>query len=414
MSAAETFLHRFDGLKGRLPGDHAVREAAATSFRATGFPTSRNEAWKYTSLRPLADIEFHEPILPVGGGEGLLARLPSLDVPALVFVDGRFRQDLSADLPDGIKMIGFARSPLFGRAGDEPLAALNTMLAEDGAVITVPEGVDAGTILLASLATDLHGKPVAFHPRHRIRLGRGAALTLLEINAGEGLYLHNPVMELHVAEDARLTHVRLQNEAIGAFHLATLYVDIAARGTYDGFSLVVGARLSRTEIHARLGGAGAAVHLNGAQLLRGTQHADFTSVIAHDAPGCASRQTVKNVLAGHARGVFQGRIEVARAAQKTDGYQMNQALLLSPTAEMDCKPELRIYADDVKCSHGATIGQLDTEQLFYLRSRGVPEAEARAMLVRAFLAEALDPIQNEAARSVLEAAVEKWWERQPA
>jgi len=156
------------------------------------------------------------------------------------------------------------------------------------------------------------------------------------------------------------------------------------------------------------------VHLNGAQLLGGRQHSDFTTVVSHDAPHCASRQTVKNVLAGRSRGVFQGRIEVARAAQKTDGYQMNQALLLSPEAEVDSKPELEIFADDVKCSHGATVGELDAEQLFYLRTRGIPEPEARSMLVRAFLAEAIDLIDNEPVRDVLDRLVESWWEKQAA
>ncbi len=162
-----------------------------------------------------------------------------------------------------------------------------------------------------------------------------------------------------------------------AFHLATLYVAIAANGTYDSFTLNLGGRLARTEIHAELTGPGATAHLNAAQLLAGTQHADFTTVVRHAAPHGTSRQTVKNVLAGRSRGVFQGRIEVARHAQKTDGYQMNQALLLSPDAEIDSKPELEIFADDVKCSHGATVGELDAEQLFYLRSRGIPDAEAR-------------------------------------
>jgi Fe-S cluster assembly protein SufD len=156
------------------------------------------------------------------------------------------------------------------------------------------------------------------------------------------------------------------------------------------------------------------VHLNAAQQLRGTQHADFTTVVAHDAPSCASRQTVKNVLSGRSRGVFQGRIEVAQVAQKTDGYQMNQALLLSPDAEVDSKPELRIHADDVKCSHGATVGALDPAQLFYLRTRGVPEAQARAMLVRAFLSEALDLVANPAARGALDGALTRWWEQEAA
>jgi len=160
-----------------------------------------------------------------------------------------------------------------------------------------------------------------------------------------------------------------------------------------------------------LQGAGAHAHLNAAQLLGGTQHGDITTVVHHTAPNCASRQTVKSVLNDAAHGVFQGRIEVDRIAQKTDGYQMNQALLLSDDAEMDIKPELQIFADDVKCSHGATIGALDPEQLFYLRSRGIPEAAARAMLIRAFLAEALEPVEHEAARAVFEAAIEDWWNK---
>ena len=183
-----------------------------------------------------------------------------------------------------------------------------------------------------------------------------------------------------------------RTKSLAAFHLSTLYAEIAERGTYDSFALNLGARIARTEAHVRLAGAKGIAHLNGAQLLGGAQHADFTTVVQHDAPSCTSRQTVKNVLAGRSQGVFQGRIEVARVAQKTDGYQMNQALLLSPDAEIDTKPELEIFADDVKCSHGATVGELDAEQLFYLRSRGIPDAEARSMLVRAFLAEALDAV----------------------
>jgi Fe-S cluster assembly protein SufD len=184
---------------------------------------------------------------------------------------------------------------------------------------------------------------------------------------------------------------------------------VASGGTYDSFTLNVGARITRTEIHASLDGPGAIAHLNGAQLLTGSQHGDFTSVVRHTAPKGTSRQTVKNVLAGRSRGVFQGRIEVARGAQGTDGYQMNRALLLSPDAEIDTKPELEIFADDVKCSHGATVGELDAEQLFYLRSRGIPDQEARSILVRAFLAEALDPVTNETARDLLEASVARWW-----
>ena len=412
---AEAFLARFEGMRDRLPGASAAREAAAAAFRLRGFPGPRDEAWKYTSLRPLADVAFASPRPPLDG-LGLLARLPDIDAPRLVFRNGRFDDGLSRR-PGAVHTALFAANPAFGnlaRPEREKLVALNTMLAEDGAIVRVPPGVDGGVLILASFGSGTSGQAPAFHPRHSIELGAGSRLVLIEVSGGDGSYLHNPVFELRVAEGATLTHVRLQDEAEPAFHLATLYVEIAERGTYDSFALNLGARLARTEVHARLGGPHAITHLNAAQLLGGMQHGDFTTIVRHDAPHCASRQTVKNVLAGRSRGVFQGRIEVARGAQKTDGYQMNQALLLSPDAEIDSKPELEIFADDVKCSHGATVGELEAGQLFYLRSRGIAEREARAMLVRAFLAEALEAVTHEGARSLLELSVDRWWERQAA
>jgi len=401
------FLARFESLRDRLPGEAAARDAAAEIFRAHGLPSIREEAWKYTNLRPLAELAFNRsPVAPHPAD--LLDRLPLPDAPRLVLLNGHVRADLS-----NARATSFAAAPEFGplaRPDREPLVALNTMLAEDGITLRIPAGQDGGLIVLASLAT----APLAMHPRHRIVLEPGAKLVLLDVSMGEGAYLHNPVTEVSVADNAHLTHVRLQDESPTAFHLATLYADVAEGGTYDSFSLALGARLARMEIHATLAGPRAVTHLNAAQLLAGNQHADFTTIVRHDAPHGASRQTVKNVLTGRARGVFQGKIEVARVAQKTDGYQMNQALLLSPEAEIDSKPQLEIYADDVKCSHGATVGELDADQLFYLRSRGVPEAEARSMLVRAFLTEALDAVTHEDARAVLDEAVGAWWQRQAA
>jgi Fe-S cluster assembly protein SufD len=339
---------------------------------------------------------------------------PALDAPRLVLVDGRYQPALSTP-PADVTVETFAERPEFGRLPDVKLSmvALNTMLADDGLRLHVAAGVDAGTVVLLSVGLDNH-RPVAFHPRHRIHLEPGASLTLLEVARGEGTYLHNAVHEIVVGEGAKLVHIRLQQESADAFHVQTGFAEIDERGVYDAFVLTLGSRLARTEIHARLLGPNAAVHLNGAQLLGGQQHGDITTVVAHDAPSCASRQTIKNVLTDRARGVFQGRIEVARAAQKTDGYQMNQALLLSPHAEIDCKPQLEIYADDVKCSHGATVGELDADQLFYLRTRGIPDEQARAILVRAFLAEAMDPIEHQGARALLEGAIEAWWERRAA
>jgi Fe-S cluster assembly protein SufD len=364
----------------------------------TSLPTRKLEAWRYTDLRALAAISFAEPTqvaVPVD--------LPDIGIPRIVFINGAYNASLSTP-PDFLSSFATV-----AEASSLPLAIINAEHARDGITLTVPDGVDAGALLLVSHASAQ--TPIAFHPRHRITLGTGAKLTIIEVATGQGVYWHNPVTDISLHENAVLAHYRLQDEGEEAFHLATIRAKIAAGAAYESFSAVIGAKLSRAEFHATLMGPGGKTHLNAAQLLGGHQHGDFTSIVAHDAPNCSSRQTVKSVLDGHARGVFQGRIEVARPAQKTDGYQMNQALLLSDTAEIDIKPELEIFADDVKCSHGATIGALDPEQIFYLRSRGIPEQEARAMLIRAFLTEALEPVTHQAAREMFEHAIETWWSR---
>jgi Fe-S cluster assembly protein SufD len=413
-SSAAGFLARYDGLVRNLPGDAGRRRESADILRSFGLPTRREEAWKYTSLAGLSEARFHEPLTEASGfGDDMLPDLSGFaGVPRLVFVQGRLNAAQSV-VPEGASVRGWSQEPVFGaqaRPDRERLVALNTMLAEDGAIIEVAEGVDAGTLLMVSLGRDIHGTPIAFHPRHAIRLAAGAKLNLVEIFVGTGAYLHNPVTEIALSAQARLGHVRLQTESAAAYHLATIYAQIDAGAAYEAFTLSIGGMVTRTEIHAQLHGAAGHVALNAAQVLRGTQHSDFTTVVSHDAPGCTSRQTVKHVLDGKSRGVFQGKIEVARAAQKTDGYQMNQALLLSPDAEIDCKPQLEIYADDVKCSHGATVGALDPEQLFYLASRGIAAEEARAMLVRAFLAEALDAVQEPVARTMLDRVIDAWWD----
>ena len=402
-----SFLERYESLVGGLPGDSRLRADAADAFRSMGIPGERRrrtEAWKYTSLRPVAEAQFRSDQARREVETILLTQRLIKDTPRVIFVDGILRGDLS----DAVAR--FADRPDFGtltRPDQEPMVALNTMLAEDGAVIEIPAHQDRGVLQIVHIAAS-EGD---FHPRHIVRLCEGARLTIVETTAGEGVYLTNSVAEVHVGPNAVLTHIRIQNESAHAFHVSTVYADVQTGGTYESFTLSLGALLSRSELHAGLNGLRAAAHLNGANLLTGAQHADFTTVVTHTAPCCQSRQTVKNVLAGHSRGVFQGRIEVAREAQKTDGYQMNQALLLSPEAEIDSKPELEIFADDVMCSHGATIGALDTEHMFYLRSRGIPEAQAKAILVRAFLDELLGSIADETIRHHLDAFIEASWER---
>jgi Fe-S cluster assembly protein SufD len=364
----------------------------------TALPTRKLEAWRYTDLRPLSSIEFSAPPPPTAPD------LPAIDLPRLVFLNGTLAAELSSPFTYAQNFQAITED------STQPLALINAEQANDGVTLHIPAGVDAGALLLISHASG--AEPFAFHLRHRITLGEGAKLTLIEIAKGEGVYWHDPVTDIVLAQGAKLEHIRLQDESREAFHLATIRTRVAEAASYEHFTASIGARLSRTEIDATLIGTGALAHLNGAQLLTGTQHGDFTTVVAHKAPGCPSRQTVKSVLAGTARGVFQGRIEVDRVAQKTDGFQLSQALLLSPGAEMDIKPELEIFADDVKCSHGATIGALDAEQLFYLRSRGIPDDQARSMLIRAFLEEALEPVTQPEARTLLEQAIDNWWVKQ--
>ncbi|WP_297372370.1 Fe-S cluster assembly protein SufD [Acidocella sp.] len=361
----------------------------------TALPTKKLEAWRYTDLRALERLSFGE--VPAAA----VPDLPAFAGPRVVFANGRMSQALSARLDHAQDFAPVQEH------GPQSLAHINAEQAQDGLTLSVPAGVDAGALLMVSY--NAGEMPFAAHLRHRITLGANARLMLIELVKGDGVYWHNPVTDISLHDGAVLTHIRLQQESAEAFNTTLIRANIAAGAGYEHFTATIGAKLSRTELHVSLLGEQARTDLNAAQLLRGEQHGDFTAVVRHAAPNCASRQTVKSVLADEAHGVFQGRVEVAKGAQKTDGYQMSRALLLSDHATMDIKPELEIFADDVKCSHGATIGALDAEQLFYLRSRGIDEPEARAMLIHAFLEEAFAPVTDEAAHGLLIEAIGKWW-----
>lgn len=400
---AAGFVAEYQTKRDRL-GDLAARDAAVEWLGRHGLPRRTEEAFKYTDLRPL--WERDRSAAPAGSAfapallDALFERSGlDRDWPRLVFVNGRLDVALSNTASGGFAGVG-------SDAPDHPVVALNTMLAEEGATVHVPAGTDAGRLVLISLCS----AGADAHLRHRVVLERGARLSLVEIAAGEGAYAGNAVSEITVQAEAALQHVRLQQDAAEAVSLSHVRATVAERGSYDGFNLALGSAVARHEVRARLEGPYAIVHVNGAQLLGSTQIADLTSAIVHAAPHTSSRQTVKNVLTGRARGVFQGKILVDRIAQKTDGYQMNQALLLSEEAEINAKPELEIFADDVKCSHGATAGALDEDQMFYLRSRGVPKGEARAILVRAFLEDAFDLVADGPVRALLERATDGWWD----
>ncbi|WP_062109603.1 Fe-S cluster assembly protein SufD [Gluconobacter albidus] len=371
-----------------------------TALAETGLPTRRVEAWRYTPLRTIAETAWQQAA-PLAS-ESVAALLDGLPLPEsgarMVYGNGRLLDGLSA-LPEAAVQGSDPVSPLRGVFS----ATLNMALGEKGLDLRIPAGTDAGLLTLISLCD---GADVSTHLQHRIVLEDGASLTLYDVNAGKGRYVTNPRFDIVVGKGATLRHIKLQRESLSGTHLAIVSADVSEKGEYDSFTLNQGGSLARHEAVVTLNAPHAMVHVNGVQIVDGQRLNDLTSMIHHAAPDGSSRQTVKTVLSDAGQGVFQGKILVDRVAQKTDGYQMNQALLLSEKAQINSKPELEIYADDVKCSHGATVGALDDEQLFYLRSRGVPEAQARDILVRAFLIDALDLVADETLRDLLGRSME--------
>ena len=254
--------------------------------------------------------------------------------------------------------------------------------------------------------TGVDGKLQA--PVLKITLDAGAELTVIERHDGQGSYWKNMITEISVGANAKLHHIRIVEDSIDAVHTNMVRVSVEKDGTYDGFALNLGAKLTRHEIHAVLNGPNIECSFNGLNLVQGEQHTDTTILMEHKAPHCRSNQFYRSVLDDSSRVVFQGKVHVHKIAQKTDGYQLSNAILLSDKAEMDTKPELEIYADDVKCSHGATTGQLDEEPIFYLRSRGLSDAQARLLLMDAFVDEVVDKIEDEQLKTSVKLLAETW------
>ncbi len=426
------WLARFEAARRALPGAgrpwaEALRSRGMDGFAARGFPSRKVEAWKYTDLKKLAKVSFEPaPVAVDGLSDALRGELAALDPASIsaVFVNGHFRPDLSSlsSLPEGARLTSLALllergDPLPAAhldrvlgPGERPLQGLNTALMQDGFVLELATGVTVEAPIRLVFLTEASGPPIACFPRNLVVAGPNSAATLVETWRGlnDGAYFQNAVTEIVVAQGARLHHYRLQDEGCRAFHLAQSLIRLEAHASYDSFTLALGAEWSRAEAEARLDGPGGSLRIAGAYLARGSQHMDNTTLIDHAQPDCRSREVFKGVLDDRARGVFQGKILVRRGAQRTDGYQLNRALLLSKTAEIDSKPELEIYADDVKCSHGATAGEIDHDALFYLRARGIDETAARALLVEAFVQEAIEEVEVDAVREEFAAAVAGW------
>jgi Fe-S cluster assembly protein SufD len=424
----ESYLKGFEQIAsngGSAAPDWArsLRLSAITRFEALGFPTTKNEDWHFTSVAPIAERDF-DLLLPPTHGVTAAQLAPysfgATDWHTLVFVNGRYDASLSstAALPEGVTLVPLKRAyeelPLLveqyvGKVAayeGQTFTAMNTAFLDDGAVVHVARDVEVARPIHLLFVSDTSAGAGTSQPHNLVVLDRFAKATVIESYAGfgAGAYFTNVVTEAVVGEGATLTHLKLQRESAKAYHVGTVDVRQARDSHLVSFSFATGAALSRTNIYTELRGEGCGATLNGLYLGDGEQHIDHQTRIEHVEPNCYSREHYKGILDGSAHGVFNGKVFVHPAAQKTDGKQTNNTLLLSEKAQIDTKPQLEIFADDVKCTHGATVGRLDETSLFYMKSRGINARAARELLTYAFAADVLETIEQVEVREELEAA----------
>jgi Fe-S cluster assembly protein SufD len=401
-----------------------LRDAGFARFSSVGFPTTRDEDWRFTSVAPIARTPF---TLPNGTSHhaGALAELsPAAAAARLVFVDGKYAPELSstASLPEGATATSL-RSAIEQRSDDlsrhlgryldiqrDSFSALNTAFLDDGAYIHVPRGaVIADPIYLLYVATPGAG-PKMTHPRNLIVVEDEGQAVIVEHYLSEGEpvpALCNAVTELVAGENATVAHMLMECEHLESYNISTLRIEQARSANVSSHSMLLGGALVRNNVHPVLAGEGGECLINGLFIGGGRQHLDNYMLVEHRSPHCGSRQFYNGILDEHAHGVFHGRIIVHKDAQRTNAKQTNRNLLLSDDAQIDTKPQLEIHADDVKCTHGATIGQMEDDALFYLRSRGLPEPEARRMLLEAFAGEFLEKVRPETVRAYARRAMEE-------
>ena len=428
-TAAETALAQaYSQARARLPGDDAIaaqRAAAFDLFAKEGLPHRRVEDWKYTDLRALMRDAKPLAAPPDAAAKARAkaagALLGDVETRRLVFVDGAFVPELSdtAALEPGLSIGSLADALANGdplltahlgklAPASDVAVALNTALMGDGAVIRIAAGSTAGRpIHLLFVASE---KPAATFVRSLVVVEKGARAMLIESHEGPSGsdYQVNAAVEIFVGDEAHVDYVKIIGEGADALHVSTLAAAIGARARFNAFTFTAGGAVVRNQLFLKFDGEDTVAGIRGATLIKGRQHADTTLVANHIARGCQSREVFKAVLDGEAHSVFQGRIIVRPGAQRTDAKMMTQALLLSERAEADNKPELEIFADDVQCGHGATSGALDDDLKFYLMARGIPAAEAEALLIRAFLGEAIEGIEHAGLREALMDSVIAW------
>ena len=388
--------------------DHPFGEAYAKRLGVSHWggylPGPKVEEWRFTPLRSLAKIAF-APAADVSV-DTIPHNVPLIPGAArLVLINGAHRKDLSTvDLCKGVEVY---QGKVSAKQGSS-LVALNAAYAPASLALHVT-GAAKKVIHIISISA-ASSEPAAAHPRINVTAENGSSVTLVESHVGlpGQTYFSNPVASVAVGEGATVRRYVSVDEDSQAFHLATSLVNVAAGGNFEGFHLGLGGALTRQEIRVALTGENASVRLNGAYALSGTSHHDFTTVMDHNVPNCVSSQVFKGVVDGQSHGVYQGRIHVARDAQKTDARQVHKALFLAKGPQIDCKPELEIYADDVQCAQGAATGEIDADHLFYLAARGIDAETARSLLVEGFLADAVNEITNETVRDLFGGAISAW------
>jgi len=402
------------------PPIRSMRVAAFDAFRRLCFPTTKNEDWHFTSVAPIAEHDYLHIMTPSGDvrREQLAPfTFAGEDWHTLVFVNGRYSPELSnaLDLPRGVRLLDLRRAwreapelveqlGQITRYDDRAFTALNTAFMNDGAVVHIERNVEVEKPIHLLFVTDAVAAKSMMHPRNLIVVGRHAKATVIEsyVSLSDAVYFTNAVTEVAIADGATLNHYRMQREGMRAFHVGTVETHQARDSHYVSFSLAMGGSLTRSNIYTTLDGEGSGSTLNGLYMLDGEQHCDHQTMIVHAQPNCFSRELYKGVLDGQSHGVFNGKVYVYPIAQKTDGKQTNNTLLLSDKAQIDTKPQLEIFADDVKCTHGATVGRLDEQALFYMKSRGVSRDLARQLLTYAFAADVLETIEQTNVREELE------------
>lgn len=421
---SQALLDRYDAGKSNFAGANVpwlaeLRDASAAAFRTQGLPTPRVEDWKYTNLKALDKIALDGATT----GNVVLADLPARAGagPRLVFVDGRYREDLShcGTLTAGVRIShvsGLLASdkdliePSLADTGDKmPLLALNGAFQEDGYVLILDGGTQADE-LVEVLHVDA-GAAVS-QPRNIISVGPDAKVRLLETHMGTGssTQFFNGASFVTVEEGAAVEHIRHQIQGTSTVHVNTIRARVAARASYNSFVLAEGGQMSRDEIQVALVAKAASTKLYGVYLGSGSQVLDNTTVIGHQAPDTISEENYRGALNDQSRGVFQGNILVEKGADGTDGRMNNKTILLSANTEINSKPQLEIYADDVQCAHGSTAGELDEEALFYLRSRGIPEGQAKSILVEGFLADVMEGFDLGKLADTFRARISSWME----